>query len=997
MGEARRKLNNKGFTILEVVIAILVIVGVSVATISTIMAVRSLSNGYYQRILAVNELESIGACIERNETGRTDGFIDLLYDYYGIETEDDAIVEVRSSDDVSAEYRVYFDEFMKPVKLSELDGGKAEFYCEILVEKGESQRILNCTVRSSETDTQVAGGLELQTAQINDETFSVVETVTINDDGEKETKYAISSSESAAATEKRWFLDDQLEYAILTERGPKSSVKNEADPNMDQDEVMRRLSRSFGLDGKLYGDVVVIRHIAAYRLAIFRTDEEKLVIKSENVIRRTLSETDADGGEIESGSFGDAVGKALGFAGGDGTEARPFVISTEQELLSMQRLSAGMRPVGQSISDFLVFDETDGKIYYYGSVLDFEVYDGGGVTFYKSLKSDGQSEGDEEEPSRVELVYCTMEDGVLSVDFAYSNVSEYLAADGVRLYRVVEDSGSEPKLLLDAAVQNKATAVSDLSDAESMSLRRGYYWFKLTEDINLEYSEGVVCENFCGVFDGGGHKITAGDSDVCLIGTASADSVIRNIELEESADKGLLTLLRTSGLTPEERRIIDKTTISTEAINVEPWSADEKDVLDDVLIENVNVNGMLRVDEGESAYLENARGRRTTFRNCKNYADILCLSGGSTAVYLSGSWDISAGLYFEGCKNFGTVFGESAALFVACGARGEREGTAAGGIGVLDSCSFGEIVGVNNAGYVYGADDWFAYEELFGSYTDAEGTTVNAVTPKKLTAYSPLYALGLEEENGNTLVMQFDGVKTEKQLPLPENIVISEKGGYTDKFGTFESVIVESGAVLAEKAGDEEAESFPSFTAEVVESETESFVRYTAKLKIARFIDAQTAAKLNDALKTAEETEAENPADANAEPENPDTAVIVRSGADMTGKLTYTVYDVFYTDKPEPEEATDTEDTTDTEGDVQPSDNDVQSTEPEPGTETEPAAELESHSERWYVFDMPDGVLMNYVAESTVIVLGAEREFVEIVDDDETIIGRDYRVIGFAK
>ena len=240
-------------------------------------------------------------------------------------------------------------------------------------------------------------------------------------------------------------------------------------------------------------------------------------------------------------------------------------------------------------------------------------------------------------------------------------------------------------------------------------------------------------------------------------------------------------------------------------------------------------------------------------------------------------------------------------------------------------------------------------------------------------------------------------MKTEKQLPLPENIVISEKGGYTDKFGTFESVIVESGAVLAEKAGDEEAESFPSFTAEVVESETESFVSYTAKLKIARFIDAQTAAKLNDALKTAEETEAENPADANAATENPDTAVFVRSGADMTGKLTYTVYDVFYTDKPEPEEATDTEDTTDTEGDVQPSDNDVQSTEPEPGTETEPAAELESHSERWYVFDMPDGVLMNYVAESTVIVLGAEREFVEIVDDDETIIGRDYRVIGFAK
>lgn len=315
------------------------------------------------------------------------------------------------------------------------------------------------------------------------------------------------------------------------------------------------LSRCFGVDGKLYGDVLCQRRIAAYRLCVYRidADRESVFAQSDRVIRRTLSETDGDGNPVMKGGIGDSVGRSLGFSGGDGSSASPFLIGSARELRAMQKLSMQMRPLTSSVREdesYLVFDETEGSVYSYGTALDYvllpdtEIY---AFVLPKPEPIEAESgaqepEDDESEAETLQVFLCAQdEQGALSVTFPEDvkaeDAAERLAAAHITLFRICAQA--EPRITLPVGVD--FVEVGSRPEAESRMLRRNYYYFRLTDNIDLSGCEGTLCEYFCGSFDGDGYQLTAGKNRVCLFGTLSADSVIANLDLIENAE-GLVTL-----------------------------------------------------------------------------------------------------------------------------------------------------------------------------------------------------------------------------------------------------------------------------------------------------------------------------------------------------------------------------------------------------------------------------------------------------------------------
>lgn len=1032
------KKQNRGFTILEAVIAILIISGVSVAAISTILALRSLSNRYYQSMLAYQEMENVSVCIERDGSADAYGFLGELAVLYG-EDASSYYDEIENNGDTGV-YRIYYDEFFRPTAAREGNGESAleapapVYYMDISVNSGESQTIRRCTDRiiSAGSEPQVPAGtlLHSKTTEVRETGYTVVETLTIEDDGTEQMSYEISGGSGFERESTVWYLDLKRHFeACRTDK--KTPLPEETDDYsaLTQDEVKAKLSRCFGLDGKLYGDVLCQRRIAAYRLCVYRidADRESVFAQSDRVIRRTLSETDGDGNPVMKGGIGDSVGRSLGFSGGDGSSASPFLIGSARELRAMQKLSMQMRPLTSSVREdesYLVFDETEGSVYSYGTALDYVLLPDTEICAFvlptpepAEAESGAQEPKDDEPEAETSQVFLCARDeqsGALSVTFPEDvtpeDAVERLAAAHITLFRICAQA--EPRITLPAGVD--FVEVGSRLEAESRMLRRNYYYFRLTDNIDLSGCEGTLCEYFCGSFDGDGYQLTAGKNRVCLFGTLSADSVIANLDLIENAE-GLVTLAQTSGSLPNEREAVTRVVLrltdfvaasqetpedvpkeqtdkdpdaaedqpagetestEEEAIHSVPFK-DEYHTGDAILFESITVYGVLRTGDCEAPFLRRAHGSRTTFRECNNYADVISYAQAGCAVYVAEEWDISADLVFETCRNFGTVCGEHAALFVACAPRGGREDGAAGTMSMTDSCSFGAIVGVQSAGYVYGCEEDFAFSELGGSYAPAydrerekeamaggadtfSANTVIAQPPRLLSSLAAdgaeqetewtisAYQIKPDDDAPDLLTAVFSLPDTIEglgsQMPEAMEMLLQFNGAYTDADGVQRTLLVQRLLEKTEPSDYGAAETkgpVQSLIPKKIDAAENQLakIEYTASFHKVRFLDERTATELGGWG-----------GEQDRKPEAHER------GVDLNGGVAYSAYEVKY------------------------------------------GAQEETQSECWYVFDLPEGLRLNYAAECTAVICGVDAVGLGRRDDaDNMIIGFGDRVIGFAR
>ena len=833
---------HKGFTLLEVVIAIIIVSAISVAAVSSILALRSLSNGYYQRLLAFNQLDNVSTCVELAEgDDPVLGIPDRLELLYGDGWESGSLFPNPNGDG----WRIYYDAGFRPV-----DSASAEFYLDIDVDRNEYQRVMLCEVQKG-SDPEPALSLSGLDAGADARTvtqYTVLETLQRDAEGNETLTWTIGGESIRVREETALYADAQHDYAVHRVADGHAEAPTEDLSELSPERTRALLSRSIGLDGSLQGDVLLTRKIAAYRLRICKIDpkkpdDPKVIAESDQVIRRTYEELDEYGRPYAHQGVGLSDGLALGFSGGNGSAEHPFLIGSAAELRAMEKLSEEMRPV-DTAGSFIVLDRQSGSLYLYGTALSCDFVTDAG--YYRLRRADSPDEL---------LRIGADADGVLTVRLPDGVSPTALAETGVRLF-VIPASGANAISLPDDLPRETAAS---LTDAECRMLRRSYYHFRLTASIDLADSEGTICTNFCGSFDGDGYQITGGSRDVCLFGTLSADSVVRGLDLVQSGS-GLLSVAESSGCVRSAvQRIELRVVVQTdEEGNIEYGMTDPHGPYalgDAVLLENISVYGALRTGDAEGPYVRNALGRRTTFRGCTNYADMISDAAEGCAIYVAARWDISADLVFEDCKNFGTVFGDHAALFVACAERGSAPGTV-GVMSVMNSCSFGRIVGRKTAGYVYGCEDDFAFEALFGSYTrPGAGGAVASVAPTLLSALSDLRSITEGETPG---ALQCTVPSTGLQTAL-----LQMRGDYHDARGEQKTLMIwqEQGV---NKPEPEEGEEEPA--------------DYTARLSAVRFLDEASAA------------------DFDAEQEElPGLA-----GRDVRSGVTYRVYTAVWTEKTEP-------------------------------------------------------------------------------------------------
>ena len=897
---------HKGFTLLEVVIAIIIVSAISVAAVSSILALRSLSNGYYQRLLAFNQLDNVSTCVEMADGEEPDAFLTTLREIYGEDWKNNSVIYTYGDDGKPVKVEIYYDAGFRP---SPNYVDETVFCMEIRIDATERQRIVQCTVRDGsdpEPDAAYAALSDLAAVseKLRTTEYTVLETREHDDEGNETLTYTIGGETARTREEIALYADALLEYPVHRSVTSRSETADTPRGELTQAETRNVLSRCFGLDGELRGTVLLDRQIAAYRLRIYRLDGNKTIAQSERVIRRALTELDEYGEPYAHQGIGLDDGIALGFSGGNGSAEHPFLISNAAELRAMGKLSQEMRPVSEPDS-FAVLDAASGAVYAYGGLQCFYESDSGSYVI-------------SDDTNAAPLLRFRVEaDGRVTVTLPETVTSKTLSESGIRIFLIPSAAGVMA-LPDDLTLETAAS----LADAECRMLRHNYYHFLLTASIDLSGCEGTICSSFCGVFDGDGYQLYGGEHDVCLFGTISADSIVSGFDLVE-ANGGVLSVADSSGIArsamPRRLLSVSAETDGESGATEFQQQCTSADVTpgDEVLFENISVYGMLRTGDGEGPFVREALARRTTFRRCLNFADMISDAQEGCAIYVTARWGISADLVFEDCKNFGTVFGDHAALFVACSPRGAAGG-AVGEMSVMNSCSFGRIIGRKSAGYVYGCEDSFAFEALFGSYTPADGTgeAVASVAPTLLSALPELCSIVPDNtsETPDALCCKIPaaGVKS---------VLVQMQGTYYDAAGELRSLLVwrkddvtPPGAAPGEDRIEDEDEAEG-------ETETESEPEaYSVSLAAVRFLDEASAAARGATL---EEIPGE-------------------TGRDRHSGAAYRAYTASWT-----EEAAES----------------AEGGEPLPPTE---------HTECWYVFTLEDGAAIDFQADLMLMTLGED-------------------------
>lgn len=569
---------SRGFTIVEAMVALLLIFGISAAALTTVLVSRELEKKSYDRLSQTALLSSIRDCLETLSTAGWDpeqeglpGYLPALRFLFAVE---DEVVFCRYEAESSA-CLLYFDEALELLTAATAEALQAKmpaYRVEIRAVPDGAEALFRC-----ETHRSGDGVAE-------DAAYTVL--VTTGADGG--THYRICSEE----VDRYSGGGDVPRTHTRTRYGP------EAFAALRQTEIRARLMGCFSPGGSLTGARLSSVRFCTFTVTLCRASAaDGGVVWSEllshSAQHLSLGEEAAAGGAGPTSP--DAVGLALGFAGGNGTEAYPFRIDNVRQLAAMDKLSGEMAAVVPA---------------------DAEAGSGG----------------------------CTL-------------------VSGQR------------------------------------------YHFRLTNSIDLSelvWEKGVVCQNLCGAFDGGGFSLLGGGEALTVFGSVY-DSTIQDLTLQLNG--GLVTLAAVVGAVRQEPPTLwAGASLQAEAA-ADSWISGpgETELL------RIRVQGHAdHIGNGEGPFVGMALGRTVAFRSCGSAASLTWRAGCCGALFVSCGLGQHTGLRFADCGQEapGFLLGQRVWLFL----NGEEPLPCRSAcaedvwyLSVRDVTQTGKLYGISEAGYACGA------------------------------------------------------------------------------------------------------------------------------------------------------------------------------------------------------------------------------------------------------------------------------------------------------